>query len=141
MASASLPALTDPAATNSDGGEALKYRITIPRHELPLDYLVVKHDPKKYKPEELSTSAQIDQANRDITWAHRREHLFAAAAAGVHVALFAYNLAFWGFEGMPPDRYWPNNPRIRLQMKPRQYGDLEGTKKLWYYYMGRIHGV
>jgi hypothetical protein len=35
----------------------------------------------------------------------KREHMLAAAAAGFHLALFAWNLAFWGFEGMPPDRW------------------------------------
>jgi hypothetical protein len=41
---------------------------------------------------------------RNADWASNREQLFAAAAAGVHLALFAWNLAFWGFEGMPHDR-------------------------------------
>lgn len=44
-------------------------------------------------------------------WANSREQWFSAAAAGVHVAMFAYNLAFWGSEGMPPDRYWPDKTR------------------------------
>jgi hypothetical protein len=35
----------------------------------------------------------------------KREHVLAAAAAGFHVALFAWNLAFWGSEGMAPDRW------------------------------------
>jgi hypothetical protein len=35
----------------------------------------------------------------------KREHMLAAAAAGFHLALFAWNLAFWGTEGMPPDRW------------------------------------
>jgi hypothetical protein len=39
-----------------------------------------------------------------MEWSSKREQILAAAAAGVHVALFAFNLAFWGFEGMPQDR-------------------------------------
>jgi hypothetical protein len=27
--------------------------------------------------------------------------------------MFAYNLAFWGFEGQAPDRYWPMEPKVR----------------------------
>ena len=41
----------------------------------------------------------------------QRDQMIAAAAAGVHVAMFAWNLAFWGLEGQPQDRYWPLDPR------------------------------
>jgi len=51
------------------------------------------------------------QARKDQLWANSREQWIAAAAAGVHIAMFAYNLSFWGSEGMPPDRYWPDNTR------------------------------
>lgn len=78
---------------------------------VPLDWLVRKHDPKAYPRGAVVTPKQQRQARRDLTWACSREQLFAAAAAGVHVAIFAYNLAFWGSEGMPPDRYWPDNTR------------------------------
>jgi len=77
---------------------------------------------------------------RDADWASKREQIFATAAAGVHLALFAWNLAFWGFEGMPHDRYWPANPRLRLGIRPGRYGNLQGAKKLWYYYLNRLEG-
>eukprot|EP00877_Chromochloris_zofingiensis_P011588 jgi/Chrzof1/6683/Cz19g05180.t1 len=116
-------------------------RVTIARHEIPLDLLVAKHDPRKLPKHVVASEENIRRVNKDFAWSSKREHLLAAAAAGVHLALFAYNLAFWGFEGMPPDRYWPANPRHRLQVKPRRYGNLEGTKKLWYYYLSKIEGV
>lgn len=51
------------------------------------------------------------EAQLDIEWAKKREHLFAAMAAGFHIASFAMNMAFWNSDGMPPDRYWPESPR------------------------------
>ena len=72
---------------------------------------VQRHNLSKYPPNTISSPAEIRQANRDIAWAKRREQLIAGAAAGVHLALFSFNLAFWGFEGMPPDRYNPSNIR------------------------------
>ena len=53
---------------------------------------------------------------------------------------FAYNLAFWGFEGSAPDRYWPDNPRHRLQVRPGRYGNLEGTKSIYYNYLFKAEG-
>lgn len=44
------------------------------------------------------TPPQTAQASRDLHWARTREQWIAAAAAGVHLALFMYNLAFWGSE-------------------------------------------
>eukprot|EP00775_Hariotina_reticulata_P003438 gene3438-3710_t len=54
--------------------------------------------------------------------------------------MFAWNLAFWGFEGMAPDRYWPDNPRVRNGIVPGRYGNMAGAKKLWYYYLGKLEG-
>ena len=54
---------------------------------------------------------QVRQAKRDLAWTRQREQWIAGAAAGVHLALFSFNLAFWGFEGTPPDRYNPSNIR------------------------------
>ena len=85
---------------SSSGGR----RITIPRGEIPLDLLVTRPDPSKLRPSVLASQASVRRANRDAAWAMKREHVFAALAAGFHVALFAYNLAFWGFEGQAPDR-------------------------------------
>ena len=82
----------------------VKRRVSIPRHELPLDLLVSHHDPKKFPRHTLATEADHIRLRRDADWASKREQIFATAAAGVHVALFAWNLAFWGFEGMPHDR-------------------------------------
>jgi hypothetical protein len=59
----------------------------------------------------ISSPSEVRQAKRDIAWAKNREQLIAGAAAGIHLALFSFNLAFWGFEGMPPDRYNPSNIR------------------------------
>ena len=62
-----------------------------------------------YKPSPLPP--QVRQAKRDLAWTRQREQWIAGAAAGVHLALFSFNLAFWGFEGTPPDRYNPSNIR------------------------------
>ena len=78
---------------------------------VPLDWLVVQHNAAKFPASVCVSADKLRQDNRDIGWARKREQLFAAAAAGVHLATFAYNIAFWGFEGMPPDRYWPSNTR------------------------------
>ncbi|KAI8470311.1 MAG: hypothetical protein J3K34DRAFT_458915 [Monoraphidium minutum] len=88
----------------------------------------------------LASEASVRRAGRDAAWAAKREHAFAALAAGFHLAIFAYNLAFWGFEGTAPDRYWPSNPRYRLQVRPGRYGNLEGSKSLYYYYLSRMEG-
>jgi len=61
----------------------------------------------------ISSEASTRRANRDARWAQKREHLLAAAAAGFHVMLFAYNLAFWGFEGTAPDR-WVSEKTSRI---------------------------
>lgn len=67
--------------------------------------LLARHDPRKVPSSAICTTAELRQAHRDSAWAGKREYLIAGAAAGLHVAMFAWNLAFWGFEGMPPDRY------------------------------------
>ena len=78
---------------------------------------VQSHNPNKYPASTISSPSEIRQAKRDIAWAKHREQLIAGAAAGVHLALFSFNLAFWGFEGMPPDRYNPSNIRcVRLSV-------------------------
>jgi hypothetical protein len=78
---------------------------------VPVNWLVREHDPRKYPTSVLSTPEKIRQANRSIHWTKSREQLIAGAAAGVHLTLFSFNLAFWGFEGMPRDRYNPSNIR------------------------------
>lgn len=115
-------------------------RVGMPREQLPLNLLVV-NEASKYPDSVYPSEKQLKQTAKDISWGAKKEHLIAAAAAGLHVAAFAYNLAFWGFEGMAPDRYWPNNPRVRLQAVPKRYGNLAGAKKLWYYYQGKIDGA
>jgi hypothetical protein len=42
---------------------------------------------------------------------------------------------------MPRCRYWPENPRIRLQMRPGRYGNLWGAKRVSYRYMSAIEGA
>jgi hypothetical protein len=80
--------------------------------KVPLDWLVRKHDPERFPASTLSTPQQKRQAQRDVSWSRQRDQYIAAAAAGIHVALFSFNLAFWGFEGMPQDRYNPSNIRF-----------------------------
>lgn len=77
----------------------------MPRESIPLDLLVVRPDPRKLPPQIISSEESVRRANRDARWAQKREHVLAAIAAGFHLALFAYNLAFWGFEGTAPDRW------------------------------------
>ena len=72
-------------------------------------------DINAYPPGVVCTPKQQRKARKDLMWSRSREQLFAAAAASVHLAIFAYNLAFWGFEGMPPDRYWPDNTRYEAR--------------------------
>jgi hypothetical protein len=93
------------AASSSHQHAYLPRRVTIPRNEIPLDLLVARHDPHKYPSSMLTTREQTRQARRNADWASKRERLLALAAAGVHVVMFMYNLAFWGDEGMPPDRW------------------------------------
>lgn len=76
----------------------------MPRHDIPAELLLVRHDPHKTPSSLLCSTTDLRQARKDAAWSDKREHLLAAAAAGFHLAMFAWNLAFWGFEGMPPDR-------------------------------------
>lgn len=80
-------------------------RFVIPRNEIPVELLVARHNPRQAPSSTICSNAELRQAHRDAAWAGKREHVLAAAAAGFHLALFAWNLAFWGFEGMPPDRW------------------------------------
>lgn len=95
-----VPVCCLPADVASTSGR----RFVIPRNEIPVDLLVARHDPRKVPSSAICTTAELRQAHRDSAWAGKREYLIAGAAAGLHVAMFAWNLAFWGFEGMPPDR-------------------------------------
>ncbi len=80
---------------------------------MPVDWLVrdANRDAQRYPSSSISTPSQIREAKRNLGWARRREEVIAGAAAGIHLALFSFNLAFYGFEGMPPDRYNPPNLR------------------------------
>lgn len=80
-------------------------RVVIPRNEIPVELLVARHDARKVPSNALCSTAELRQAHKDAAWAGKREYMLAAAAAGVHLAMFAWNLAFWGFEGMPSDRW------------------------------------
>lgn len=116
--------------------------VRMPRRDtLPLELLLAKEDPASLPRGTLVTKEQSKQARRDADWAGKREHVFAAVAAGFHLSVFAFNLAFWGFEGQAPDRYWPENPRIRLQLRPGRYGNLEGTQRVAMDYLARAEGV
>jgi hypothetical protein len=37
-------------------------------------------------------------------------------------------------------RYWPDNPRIKLGLRPGRYGHMAGAKKLWYTYLEKFEG-
>lgn len=89
----------------TDGASTSGRRVVISRHEIPLDLLVARHDPRKVPNSAVCSSKELRRVKQDAAWAQNREQLLAAAAAGFHLVLFAWNLAFWGFEGMPPDRY------------------------------------
>ncbi len=78
---------------------------------VPVEWLVQRHDSKRFPDRVLMTRPQQERTLQDRKWAQGKDQWLAAAAAGVHLTLFAYNLAFWGSEGMPPDRYWPANAR------------------------------
>ncbi|GAX80044.1 hypothetical protein CEUSTIGMA_g7483.t1 [Chlamydomonas eustigma] len=109
--------------------------------DVPINWLVKQHDPNKYPNNVLSTPDQIRQSNKSIHWTKNREQLIAGAAAGVHLALFSFNLAFWGFEGMPQDRYNPSNIRLKLGIKPSRYGNMDGTKRIYYDNLARLEGI
>lgn len=90
---------------HADAPSSSGRRFVIPRNEIPVELLVAKHDARKVPSNALCSTAELRQAHKDAAWAGKREYMLAAAAAGVHLAMFAWNLAFWGFEGMPPDRW------------------------------------
>ena len=99
------------ASSSGRAQDASRPHISLHGTPIPLDFLVQSHDPKKYPQGAVCTPKQLKEARKDFMWSCQREQVFAAVAAGIHVAMFAYNLAFWGSEGMPQDRYWPANTR------------------------------
>lgn len=125
---------SDAAVASSRGHDEIQSVPRVPVHgvRVPVDWLIVKHDPQRYSTQQLSTPAQTRQTHRNIVWAQQREKYIAAAAAGVHLALFSFNLLFWGFEGMPPDRFNPTNLRLKLNIKPGRYGNMDGTRRVYY---------
>jgi len=130
-------------STSSSSSQQSNSRNTVSFHgtAIPVDYLVQRHDPKKYPARAISTPEQIKQTRKDVAWAASREQTFAAAAASIHLIGFAYNLAFWGFEGMPQDRYWPDSTRLKLGIKSGRYGNLDGTKRVWYDNLSAMEGM
>lgn len=89
------------------------YAQTIRVHgsQVPEQWLVRTHDPRVYAAGVVQSRQQVISSNQDAAWTEQRGHLIAAAAAGIHLAAFAFGVAFWGFEGQPPDRYWPSAVR------------------------------
>ena len=108
---------------------------------VPLDWLLVQHDASKYSKSEIVNAQQAKQAAKDVQWAKQREAIIAATAAGIHLAMFSFNLAFGGMEGQPPDRYNPGAMRLKLGIKPSRYGNLDGSKKIYYENLARLEGV
>ncbi|GIL57578.1 hypothetical protein Vafri_12783 [Volvox africanus] len=130
--------LAERAVSSSGAGP----RVVVMRREaIPAELLLVREDASTYERGVVQTREKMKEAQRDIQWALKREHLFAAVAASFHLVSFAINLAFWGFEGMPPDRYWPNSPRIRLQIRPGRYGNVDGTQRVYMDYLARTEGA
>ncbi|PNH06525.1 hypothetical protein TSOC_007097, partial [Tetrabaena socialis] len=121
--------------------EAAPLRVVMRREALPMDLLVVRERPSDFAAGVVQSREQMREARRDIEWAGKREYVFAAIAAGWHIAVFSFNLAFWGNEGMPSDRYWPANPRVRLQIRPGRYGTVEGTRRVYMDYLAKSEGV
>lgn len=84
------------------------HSIRVHGSQVPEQWLVRTHDPRVYAPGVVQTRSQVISSNQDMAWTAKRDHVIAAAAAGIHLAAFAFSVAFWGFEGQPPDRYWPS---------------------------------
>jgi hypothetical protein len=97
-----------PSSGTTSSSSQSEQKVSVHGAQVPVSWLL---NTKSYPTNTLSTPDQIRQAKRDVGWAKNREQLIAGAAAGVHLAMFSFNLAFWGFEGTPPDRYNPNNVR------------------------------
>jgi len=99
-------ALLYPVVPDAAGpGPSSSRRVVMARGEVPLNLLVTHQPPGKLQGGKIVSKDETRRLRRDVSWAQRREGLLAVAAVGVHVAIFAYNLAFWGFEGMPQDRW------------------------------------
>eukprot|EP00798_Chlamydomonas_sp_ICE-L_P016477 gene16477-22699_t len=127
----SMKALEASAGTSADAPSCPRVQtVAVHGSHVPVNWLVKSHDSSKYPEHTIVTPRQCRQTNRDLKWAQKREHVFAVAAAGVHLAMFSYNLAFWGSEGTPPDRYWPDTTRIKLGIRPGRYGNVEGAKRM-----------
>lgn len=101
---------SQPATARTDEGTSSR-SVSVHGAQVPVDWLVMRHDAAKYPGHTLSTQSEVRAANRNLAWNRQRDQWIAAAAAGMHLAMFSFNLAFWGTEGMPPDRYNPPNLR------------------------------
>ncbi|KAG2501757.1 hypothetical protein HYH03_000257 [Edaphochlamys debaryana] len=129
-------ALVDRAASSANAGPRV---VVLRREAIPKDLLLARDE--NLAKGVVQTREQMKEAQRDINLASKREHVLAAAAAGVHLVSFAFNLAFWGVEGMPPDRYWPSSQRIRNQIRPGRYGNVEGTQRVYSDWLARSEGI
>ncbi len=105
--------LPGPSGQRGDEAPSTSARTYIHLHGTPVpsEWLIRGIDSHKYPVSALMTEKETQKAIKDRKWAQGREQWLAAAAAGFHCAVFAYNLAFWGSDGMAPDRYWPANSR------------------------------
>lgn len=129
------------ASTSLPASSSSAQRVRVHGTSVPVDWLVAKHDASKYNKGMIVNQDQARQAAKDAKWAKERDILIAAAAAGIHLAMFSLNLAFVGMEGQPPDRYNPGAMRLRLGIKPSRYGNLDGSKKIYYENLARLEGV
>lgn len=84
---------------------------------LPMDLLVASPSQEPISRAFIVSKPEHERTQQNQRWAETRDQWIAVAAAAVHVAAFAYNLAFWGSEGMPSDRYWPLEPRYVLLLQ------------------------
>lgn len=78
---------------------------------MPMDLIVASPSQEPVSKAFMVSKSEQERTQRNQRWAETRDQWIAFAAAAVHIAAFAYNLAFWGSEGMPSDRYWPADPR------------------------------
>ena len=129
------------ASTSTSASSSSSPSVRVHGTSVPLDWLVVKLDASKYSKTSIVNQDQARQAARDIKWAKERDALIAATAAGIHLAMFSFNLAFGGMEGQPPDRYNPGAMRLKQGIKPSRYGNFEGSKKIYYENLAKLEGV
>ncbi|KAL6751328.1 hypothetical protein V8C86DRAFT_695822 [Haematococcus lacustris] len=106
--------------------------------QVPVDWLVRS---RQVPAETVMTREQQRETAVNRQKNRVREQYLAAAAAGVHLMMFAYNLTFWGIDGMPQDKYHPANPRLKMNIKAGQYGNIDGAQRIYYDNLAVLEGA